>query len=412
MGQKRLSAAIFAALLILVFATSVQAGLTAQEITRLQAELDAKGATFTVGPNPATEYDISELCGLVPPDNWQARAFFDAMEQPLAVEPLPSSFNWCDLGACPPVRNQGGCGSCWAFGTVGPLESNILIHGGDAPDLSEQYLVSCNSDGWGCGGGWWAHDYHQWKFINPPETEAGAVPEGEFPYVASDVACGGPYTHPWKIEDWAYIGSGWSIPSVDQIKQAIMDYGPVAAAVCAGSFFSGYSGGIFNVEETQYCVDKYKQDINHAIVLVGWDDNQGTNGVWILRNSWGSGWGEGGYMRIEYGTSQVGYAASYVVYSPGIVADFTGEPTGGVSPHTVSFTDLSTGTIDSWAWDFGDGASSSEQNPVHTYEEPGAYTVSLTVSGPSGSDTKTATDYISVTSAPVKSFIPALMLLR
>ncbi|MBW1735877.1 MAG: PKD domain-containing protein, partial [Deltaproteobacteria bacterium] len=60
----------------------------------------------------------------------------------------------------------------------------------------------------------------------------------------------------------------------------------------------------------------------------------------------------------------------------------------------------------------GDGASSSEQNPVHTYEEPGAYTVSLTVSGPSGSDTKTATDYISVTSAPVKSFIPALMLLR
>ena len=154
MGQKRLSAAIFAALLILVFATSVQAGLTAQEITRLQAELDAKGATFTVGPNPATQYDITELCGLVPPDNWQARAFFDAMEQPLAVEPLPSSFNWCDLGACPPVRNQGGCGSCWAFGTVGPLESNILIHGGDAPDLSEQYLVSCNSDGWGCGGGW------------------------------------------------------------------------------------------------------------------------------------------------------------------------------------------------------------------------------------------------------------------
>jgi len=73
-----------------------------------------------------------------------------------SIDALPSSYNWCDLGGCTPVRDQGACGSCWAFGTVGPLESAILIEDGFSKDLSEQWLVSCNTDGWGCNGGWWA----------------------------------------------------------------------------------------------------------------------------------------------------------------------------------------------------------------------------------------------------------------
>ena len=76
---------------------------------------------------------------------------------------LPTSYNWCDNNGCTSVRNQGSCGSCWAFGTVGVLESAIRRIDGASRDLSEQYLVSCNSDGWDCDGGWWDHDYHQWK---------------------------------------------------------------------------------------------------------------------------------------------------------------------------------------------------------------------------------------------------------
>jgi putative hemolysin len=88
---------------------------------------------------------------------------------------LPSYLNWCDLGGCTSIKSQGSCGSCWAFGTVVPLESAILIKDGVEVDLSEQWLVSCNSDGWSCSGGWFAHNYHQWK--TDPCGDSGAVLE-------------------------------------------------------------------------------------------------------------------------------------------------------------------------------------------------------------------------------------------
>jgi len=222
---------------------------------------------------------------------------------------LPSAFNWCDdEGACTPVKNQGNCGSCWAFSTVGPLESNILYYDGLVKDLSEQYLLSCNNEEppWDCSGGWFAHDYHEWKHILG-EPDAGAVYEANFPYADAVVPCNPPHTHNEKILDWHYVGNNHSVPPEDDIKQAILDYGPVSVAVCsAGSLFHNYSGGIYEANE---CTT-----VGHAVVLVGWDDNQGTNGIWYLRNSWGAGWGEGGYMRIGYGINSVGYGANYVVY--------------------------------------------------------------------------------------------------
>jgi len=219
---------------------------------------------------------------------------------------LPTSFNWCAGGYCTPIKDQGDCGSCWAFGTAAPLESKILIHDALTKNLSEQYLLSCNIDGWSCDGGWWAHDYHSWK-VPPGEPDAGAVYEADFPYVASQVACSPPHTHHEKIRPWAYVGPEYGIPSVAAIKQAIYDRGPVSVAVCAGYSFSYYTGGVFETNES--CT----YDVNHAVVLVGWDD---ADGVWILRNSWGSGWGESGYMRIKYGISNVGYSANYIFYPP------------------------------------------------------------------------------------------------
>ncbi|MDH4209095.1 MAG: protease inhibitor I42 family protein [Anaerolineae bacterium] len=233
---------------------------------------------------------------------------------PLSVDPgeegqlgLPSSLNWCDSGACTPVKDQGSCGSCWAFSTVGPLESNILHHGGVERDLSEQYLISCNTNGWDCSGGWFAHDHHEWR-IPAGEPEAGAVYEAEFPYEVYQVPCNPPHAHHEKIVDWAYVGDSWSVPPAAAIKQAILDHGPVSVAIRIDSAFRNYTGGVFEINEAG--------GPNHAVVLVGWDDAQGTNGIWFLKNSWGSGWGEAGYMRIGYGISSVGYAANYVVYQP------------------------------------------------------------------------------------------------
>ena len=225
---------------------------------------------------------------------------------------LPSQFNWCDHGGCTPVRDQGNCGSCWAFATVGALETNVKIHDAVIRDLSEQYLLSCNSDGWSCSGGWWAHDYHQWK-IPYREPDAGAVNESSFPYVASQVACNPPHTHHEKILSWNYVGPDDGIPSTSAIKQAIYDHGPISVGVCSNSFWR-YSGGVFTINDTS-C-----GPVDHAVVLVGWDDSLG---AWHLRNSWGSDWGEDGYMRIQYGVSNVGYSATYVVYgdsSPNVYA--------------------------------------------------------------------------------------------
>jgi C1A family cysteine protease/predicted secreted protein len=220
---------------------------------------------------------------------------------------LPTAYNACPGGTtagCTPVKNQGNCGSCWAFGTVGPLEQAIKIKDGLTLDLAEQYLVSCNTDGWGCSGGFWAHDYHEWKYTTG-EPGPGAVYESDFPYTATDAACNPPHTHHETLADWVYIGNDSSVPSTAAIKQAIYDHGPVSAAVCVNSAFQSYTGGVFT--GSLFCFS-----INHAIVLVGWDD---TLGAWRLRNSWGPGWGEGGYMWIAYGKQSVGYSANYVVYN-------------------------------------------------------------------------------------------------
>jgi C1A family cysteine protease len=215
---------------------------------------------------------------------------------------LPSQFNWCDQGGCTSVKDQGSCGSCWAFGTVAPFESAIKIKDGQTTNLSEQYLVSCNAEGWGCNGGWWAHDYHEWKYISG-ESGPGAVYESDFPYQAADVPCNPPHPHPYILDDWVQLSSG--VPSVSAIKQAIYDYGPVSAAVCVNSAFQNYNSDIFTGPSCS--------SVNHGVTLVGWNDSNG--GYWYLKNSWGSDWGESGYMRIQWGVSRIGYRAAYVVYS-------------------------------------------------------------------------------------------------
>jgi PKD repeat protein len=93
------------------------------------------------------------------------------------------------------------------------------------------------------------------------------------------------------------------------------------------------------------------------------------------------------------------------------LADFTSDIDSGSAPLTVNFTDQSCGIITSWSWDFGDGSASSEQNPSHTYTNPGTYTVSLTVSGPGGPDEKTKVDFISVSQRGTHKAMPFIPLL-
>jgi uncharacterized repeat protein (TIGR01451 family) len=259
----------------------------------------------TAGPIPPID-DV--YTGAVPPSPARDVGF-------IGSDAAPADYNWCASGGCTPVKDQGDCGSCWAFATSGVVESLVKIGDGGEPNFAEQYLVSCNTRGWSCDGGDRAFDYFIDE-IPPGEPDAGAVYEADFPYEASDtVPCNPPHTHHEKLISWDYVGGEY--PSVAQIKQAIQDYGPVYVSVCAaGPVFNHYDGGIYETDESSCCGG----GTNHGVVLVGWDDSQGSSGVWHLRNSWGTEWGEtlagsgGGYMRIGYGTSSVGRWPAYAVY--------------------------------------------------------------------------------------------------
>ena len=295
----RLTVALLVALVATLFLPS---GTLAQPTITPQAPWRLSGDEIQA--SDTGEYDEAQpgfehFTGLLWPEDWEKMGHWVSFSPKRG---LPSRFDWRDYVVLPPVRNQGSCGSCWAFSTLGALECIIKVKDGIDVDLSEQWLVSCNQEGWGCAGGWFAHDYLKWK--TDPCGGTGPVMELNFPYVAWDAPCNCPYMHmqAYLIDDWGYISGGTSA-----IKQAILEYGPVSVVV-ASSGFSGYSGGVYGNCSADV--------VDHGVVLVGWDDNQGDNGVWFMRNSWGAAWGEdGGYMRIPYGCSHVADVAVYTDYA-------------------------------------------------------------------------------------------------
>lgn len=268
---------------------------TAQRLlSRLKSQAKRERWTFTTQYHPVLDQTESEWGGLIIPKNWRHGAQF--VRPRVFRDDLPAHFDWREQqhGGLTPVKNQKSCGSCWAFSTVATFADVLKIRDGVVKDLSEQFLVSCNNDGWGCSGGYFAHKYHE---------DPGAVPAEEFPYVAKNVKCKADLSHEDKIESWAYVSGESDMPDVDAIKQAIHEYGPISVAVAATSSFQAYKSGVFNK-----CGSS---SINHAVNLVGWDDE---DGAWIMRNSWGDSWGENGYMRIKYGCNKIGYGASFVRY--------------------------------------------------------------------------------------------------
>jgi hypothetical protein len=260
------------------------------ELERLQRLVRERNLPVEVGPTEASRLGVSALAGLRVPSDFNPAG--KARSLPVFFD-LPSQWNWADQGKVSPVANQRHCGACWAFATIAPLEAAILIDGGPVEDLSEQALVSCNPWGWGCDGGWWAFD-----MLESP----GAALESCQPYSATNGNCNTGCAHPYRIEDWAYVSSS-DMPTVDQLKTAILLQGPVASGIHVSTAFSFYKGGIWTLDE--------EGDVNHGVALVGWDD---AKGAWRIKNSWGTGWGEGGFAWVDYDILRIGYGAAYVMY--------------------------------------------------------------------------------------------------
>ncbi len=266
------------------------------ELANMRAEIKANGYGFTVGINSAAQHDLKTLCGFnrnLPHSFIHLSEALDRVESvSVATDTLPSAYT----GISTVPKDQGACGSCWAFAAVGLLEGMILKEDGIEVDLSEQHMLSCNPYDWGCDGGYWPCD----MLVNP-----GSPMESCFPYVATEAPCVSTCPYPYQIQSWAFVTEDWVVPPIADIKQAIYTYGAVQAGVYADRWFQLYTSGVFS---------RCKRNVrytNHAIILCGWDD---AKGAWLLKNSWDTGWGEDGYMWISYECNRVGEGANYFNY--------------------------------------------------------------------------------------------------
>ncbi|WP_146199647.1 C1 family peptidase [Methanospirillum stamsii] len=311
-----------------------------QEIEDINEYIDQHDMNWTAGITSVSYFSdeaYEQLLGAVPQEI--PGAVMQIASTPVDIQSLPASFDWRNNGGdwTTPIRNQGGCGSCWAFASTGVFESYQERRYGNPnlnPDYSEQYLVSCNQNGWSCSGGWISFPY----FINTAGKSGGVgtVTEGDYPYTATTSGCKSlsgyvRYSAPAGAY-WSYAGSSSGVPSVDQIKSAIYTHGPVFAGIAADNYFKNYRNGVFSGSST---------NMNHAVIIVGWgSDARGT--YWICKNSWGTGWGESGWFRIYAGSNLIGYSACYM-YLPDMPAPTISSitPSSGARNSTVAITNLS-----------------------------------------------------------------------
>ena len=234
--------------------------------------------------------------GLVKPSNAEYGVPF--FKKRTFVAAAPGDFDWEAQGFATPVRNQGNCGSCWAFGSIQTLEGALKIFDHKDLDLSEQYLVGHVKEYYGCGGGWYAGKY----------LVSGVPTEEDCKYKASNAKCPAGYKLSAKAESFGFVGAQGRKPTVAEVQQAIMDYGYVSVTVGANASFMNLGGGI-----QKACP---KSQTNHMVTLVGWKTVDGKV-YFKLKNSWGTGWGDKGYTYIGLGCWSMGEEVAYAVYKKG-----------------------------------------------------------------------------------------------
>jgi len=259
--------------------------------------------------------------GLMKPNNWQSQVEKDESKPPISImSQVPPRWDWREKEMVTPVRDQGWCGSCWAFGTISSMESAILINNGIEVDLSEQWLIDTSRNG-SCNGGWvsfnrFYDEYDKCYFIDKSENKktidwTGAVLEQDYPYTGIQGGCPGynpiRYFRTKGQIFFGYKGDGQPI-DYNEIKYGLYHFGPLAAEVVAKDEFNSYHGGILSGGE-----EYTEEDINHMICIVGYDDTA-TTPYLIVKNSWGTGWGEKGFGKIAYGSFMVGFDAVAPIY--------------------------------------------------------------------------------------------------
>ena len=296
-----------------------------RELTDLRQQIETRKLKFKVGYTKAMDYRLDQLTGDIIPDDMPERAKrqnvmaarllkidLDArrefvkinprilQELVLQCRPTATSFDWRRLGKVTPVRDQGGCGSCWSFAVLGALEGSYLIRNNSTTNESEQYVLA-NSGAGSCAGG-------NRQEANAFLVATGTATEASIPYTGTNGPPNPGASTPYQGVATGFVDDSVDIPSVQKLKEALCEYGPLSVSVNATNAFKAYVSGVFN--------EGANSTSNHAVTLIGWDD---TKGAWLIKNSWGTGWGETGgfgsergYMWIDYDSNRIGRWAQWI----------------------------------------------------------------------------------------------------
>jgi len=197
---------------------------------------------------------------------------------------IPNHKDWREDGIINPVKDQGHCGSCWAFATIASTEAYLARTGQGLFSLSEQMLIDCGTESsyGSCSGGW-----IDWGFDTIID-KGGDCREADYPYKAEDgESC--------NLKEDKIVGSISDYQEISLVtEESIYSNGPHAIKLYGNQNFQHYKSGIFDDESCP------KDKHNHNVLNVGYDIDEG---YWIIRNSWGDDWGEHGYIRIKSGTN-------------------------------------------------------------------------------------------------------------
>ncbi|XP_034569404.1 senescence-specific cysteine protease SAG39 [Setaria viridis] len=211
-------------------------------------------------------------------------------------EPQQAEVDWRQKGAVTGVKNQEDCGCCWAFSAVAAIEGIHHIKTGELVSLSEQQLLDCSTNGnYGCDGG---NMDNAFEYII---SNGGITTEDAYQYTAIQDMC-------QSVQPAVTIRSYQDVPRYDEdaLAAAVANQ-PVSVGVDANNF-QFYDGGVMTT-------DSCGTDLNHAVTIVGYGTAEDGSQYWLIKNSWGETWGEGGYLRLERGVNACGVAiqASYPV---------------------------------------------------------------------------------------------------
>jgi cathepsin H len=255
--------------------------------------------TWQQGINDFADMTFEEFKAerLMAPQDCSATNSFQVKEK-VKAQAIPDTYEWNNYGIVTPVKNQGSCGSCWTFSTVGSLESHWNILGkGRNLTFSEQQLVDCAGDfeNYGCNGGLPSHAFEYIRHAGGIESDV------TYPYTAKDGTCA--FRRGVAV---GYVRHGsFNITQGDEVELAerLYNAGPIAVSFQVISGFSKYVSGVYKVENC----GKGTQDVNHAVLLTGYGAENNVP-FWNIKNSWGPTWGAAGYFKIERGSNMCAIA--------------------------------------------------------------------------------------------------------